>query len=352
MQVTIFMKKVWVMIMNKKITFQLMLQKYFTDYLVNQRGFSDNTIDNYRITFIQFIMYFKTVLNIEPDKIRMEDISVELVNNFLNWLEEARNVCASTRNNRLAGIKSFFKYVSYHYPDYLNQCTLIRSIERKSEEVKTPKYLTIEATKHFFSTFDTQNKKDLRNLCIIMLLYESGARVSELTHIKTYELNLTAPHKLVLHGKGNKARPIPIDSAVISYIKRYIELYNIGENDYLFMNSRKEKLTRKGIEYILKKCFKKAQSMRPSLYPDSISPHSLRHSKGMHLLENGVNQIYIRDYLGHVSISTTEIYAKANPEVMRKHIEEASKGLVEKTDYDQKEKDQLLKWLEGFKGNI
>ncbi|MCD7810187.1 MAG: tyrosine-type recombinase/integrase [Erysipelotrichaceae bacterium] len=131
----------------------------------------------------------------------------------------------------------------------------------------------------------------------------------------------------------------------MSYIKRYIEVYNIGENDYLFMNVQGQKLTREGVSYIVKKCFKKAQQLRPDLYPNNISPHSLRHSKGMHLLENGVNQIYIRDFLGHVSVSTTEIYAKANPEVMRKHIEKASEDIIDKEDYNAEEKDDLLDWL-------
>ncbi len=328
-----------------RITFQKLVQDFFTSYLSSQRGISDNTIDNYRNTFVQLLLYFKNVLNISSDKIKMEDMTVKLVTDFLNWLENSRHVSISTRNNRLAGIKSFFKYVSYHYPEYLEQCTLIREIEFKKNETKPINYLTIDAIKHLFTTFDANNKKDLRNLCVVMLLYESGARVSELTHIKTFELNLTAPHKLVLHGKGNKTRYIPIDLTVISYIKRYIEVYEIDTDDYLFMNAQGQKLTREGISYIVKKCFKRAQSLRPDLYPDNISPHSLRHSKGMHLLENGVNQIYIRDFLGHVSVTTTEIYAKANPEVMRKHIEEASSDIIDKEDYNSEEKDDLLDWL-------
>ncbi|MCD7810188.1 MAG: phage integrase N-terminal SAM-like domain-containing protein [Erysipelotrichaceae bacterium] len=184
-----------------KTTFQKLIQDFFTSYLDSQRGISDNTIDNYRNTFIQLLMYIKTILNISSDKIKIEDITVELVTNFLNWLEESRHVSISTRNNRLAGIKSFFKYISYHYPEYLEQCTIIREIEFKKNETKPVNYLTVDAIKHLLSTFDTNNKKDLRNLCIVMLLYESGARVSELTQIKTFELNLTAPHKLCITWK-------------------------------------------------------------------------------------------------------------------------------------------------------
>lgn len=158
-------------------------------------------------------------------------------------------------------------------------------------------HLTIEAIKHFLSTFDTNNPKELRNLSIVLLLYESGARVSELINIQTYELKRSLPHTLVLHGKGNKTRVIPIDKTVVDYIKRYINVYKVQNEDYLFKNNKNDQLTRKGIAYVLNKAFNRARAFNPTLYPTTIYPHCMIHTKAMHLLEKGVNLVYIRDFL-------------------------------------------------------
>ena len=161
----------------------------------------------------------------------------------------------------------------------------------------------------------------------------------------SYELKTTIPATLVLHGKGNKTRIVPVDKSVINLLKEYINTYEIKPDEYLFFNSRRQKLTRKGIEYIVEKYFTIAKENNPELFPETFSPHCLRHSRAMHLLENGVNLIYIRDLLGHVSVTTTEIYSKANPEIKRKHIQEATKQLIDLEDYDIQEKDDLMEWL-------
>ena len=140
-------------------------------------------------------------------------------------------------------------------------------------------------------------------------------------------------------------RIVPIDKSIITLINRYITMYDVKSDEYLFFNSRRQKLTRKGIDYIVEKNFYIAKEQNPNLFPGTISPHCLRHSRAMHLLENGVNLIYIRDLLGHTSVTTTEIYSKANPEIKRKHIEESSAQLIDVSDYDDTQKNDLLDWL-------
>lgn len=328
-----------------KINFQKLVQDFFVKYLNHERGISDNTIKNYRDTFVQLFEYIRDEKHIQVSKIELEDIDNLLIIDFLSWLENKKKISISTRNNRLAGIKSFFKYIGTHYPMYINQSTLILEIKSKKAEAKPMNYLTTEAVKHLLASFETNDKKQLRNLCIVLLLYESGARVSELINICTYEIKLTQPYTLILHGKGNKTRIIPVDKTVIGYIRKYIKVYNINYSDYLFQNNRGERLTREGVAHILNQAFKKAKNINPTIYPKSISPHSLRHSKAMHLLENGVNLVYIRDFLGHESVITTEIYSKANPEVKRLHIEKATLQLIDKEDYDIKKQEELLEWL-------
>lgn len=325
--------------------FRKYLNDFFVKYLAETRGMSRNTSQNYRDTMVQFLQFMEEIKHINPEKLQMTDICHENVSGFLDWLENSKEVSISTRNNRLAGIKSFAKYVERHEPKYLELCSGILGIQAKKNVQKPMNYLTIPAFENLLSVFDRTDPHELRDLCIVSLLYESGARVSELTEIKRYELRTTSPETLVLHGKGNKTRVVPVDRSVAKLLTEYIGKYKIQPNEYLFFNSGRKRLTRKGIEYILKKYFDRAKQSNPTLFPDTISPHCLRHSRAMHLLENNVNLIYIRDLLGHSSVTTTEIYSKANPEIKRKHIQDATKQLIDTEDYNQVEKNDLIEWL-------
>ncbi|MGN8644398.1 tyrosine-type recombinase/integrase, partial [Catenibacterium mitsuokai] len=146
-------------------------------------------------------------------------------------------------------------------------------------------YLTVEAFQDMLKSFDKNNMTDLRDLAIILTLYESGARVSELINIKLSDLRLTKPASVVLYGKGRKVRIIPLDYSVTEILKKYITVYKTKDSEYLFFNSKGEKLTREGVNYILQKHFIKAKEQNITIYPNTISPHCLRHSKAMHLLE-------------------------------------------------------------------
>lgn len=325
--------------------FGTLLNDFFTKYLAQTKGVSDNTSKNYRDTFIQLLQYLEEEKKIQPCKISLETIDYYTINQFLNWLEDVRKVSVSTRNNRLAGIKSFYQYISRYRPEYINKCSEILCIPAKKCVSKPMNYLTIDAYKSLLQIFDVNLKTSLRELCIISLLYESAARVSEFINIKCYEFRCTIPATLVLHGKGNKTRIVPIDKSIVQLIKKYINLYDVKPDEYLFFNSRRQRLTRKGIDYIVEKNFFIAKRTDSKLFPETFSPHCLRHSRAMHLLENGVNLVYIRDLLGHSSVTTTEIYSKANPEIKRKHLEQASEQLIDIPDYDDNQKNELIDWL-------
>ncbi len=325
--------------------FATLLEDFFVKHLSVERGCSINTRKNYRDTFVEMFAFFNETSAIPPHKISMDSFGFDTVNSFLDWLEGSKGVSVSTRNNRLAGIKSFFKYASYREPRYLNLCNSILSIKAKKSLSLPMNYLTIAAIEQLFKSFSLEDPNSLRDFCIIALLYESGARVSELIAIKVYEVRLDMPSTVILHGKGGKSRIVPIDYTLAAEIKRYISLFKKESNDYLFTNAQNNSLSRRGVDYILQKHFKKVRSSNPSEFPGKISPHCLRHSRAMHLLENGVNLIYIRDLLGHSSVTTTEIYSKANPEIKRKHIEAASGLIIDHRDYDDSQEEELLSWL-------
>lgn len=330
--------------------FHRLLSDFFNKYLSNQKGASENTVKTYRDCFVELLIYLKQKKNISSDKVKIEDIDYKTITEFLDDLEQSKGISTSTRNNRLAAIKSFFRYISYAEPKYIDQCASILNISQKKYEHKEMNYFSINAMSYFLSQFNIKDKKQLRDLSILLLLYESGARVSELINIRRSEIRLTSPATIVLHGKGSKTRVVPIDHSVCDIISKYLESYKISNDEYIFLNSRREKLTRRGVDFILQKWFETAKAKEPDMFPKTISPHGFRHSKAMHLLENGVNLIYIRDFLGHSSVTTTEIYSKANPELKRKFIEQASKELIDSSaEFTKEKEDELLNWL---KNNI
>ena len=329
--------------------FTRLLEDFFVKNLPVERGCSTNTIQNYRDTFVCFLEYMRSECGVAAESVKIEHFGFDTVSSFLNWLENVKGISTSTRNNRLAAIKSFLKYVGYREPKYLNIIATILEIKTKRAEGIHMNYLSIKAWEVLLKSFDLSYDGGLRDFCIIVMLYETGARVTELISIQQSEVHLDGVPTAVLHGKGGKTRIVPIDKTLAQYIKKYISVFRIEKNEHLFMNSQRKQLTRRGVDYILQKYFKKAKEKYPELFPKTISPHCLRHSRAMHLLENDVQLIYIRDLLGHSSVTTTEIYSKANPEIKRKHIMDATKLIIDKEDYSEKQKMDLLSWL---KSNI
>ena len=325
--------------------FARLMNDYFVKYLIGQKGSGNNTLKTYRDTFVQLLEFMDEKKQIQADRIEVDNFSYDIINEFLEYLEKEKGVSISTRNNRLAAIRSFFKYTGYHEPKYLNISSSIREISKKKAENRQMNYLSINAMEHFLNSFDTTDYKELRCFCIVLLLYESGARVTELCNVHRYDLHLEKPFTLVLHGKGNKIRSVPLDGLVVDTISNYIQKYEVHDDDFLFFNARRERLTREGVNYIVRKYYERARMDAVSMYPPAISAHCLRHSKAMHLLENGVNLVYIRDLLGHASVTTTEVYSKANPEVKRKHLEDASHTLNINLGYSAEKKNELLEWL-------
>ena len=180
-------------------------------------------------------------------------------------------------------------------------------------------------------------------------MYETGSRINELINIRLCDINFSNTPYIILYGKGNKTRSVPISKGVMNMLKKYLHNFNINNpNDYILKNRFNEQISRYGVQHIIDTYIEKAKGKYPSYYTQKITNHSFRHSKAMHLLEAGVNLIYIRDILGHKSVTTTEIYAKTNPEIKRKAIEENSQSIKVNDRYDTKNKNELLYWLKNY----
>jgi site-specific recombinase XerD len=325
------------------------LSGYFLKYMPTRTGYTSNTIESYRDAFIIFIRYCNDELKIKPEKIDFKNINKNMVEDFLFWLEHKKNYSVSTRNLRLAALHSFFRYIQLESPEYMKLCNSILTIKSKKAPVTQMNYLSTSGIKILLSMPDTNIKSDRRDLAILALMYDTGARIQEIADLQINDIRIKLLATIRLTGKGNKTRIIPLMPQTMSILKKYMIDYglsNVAERTKpLFFNRKNKKLTRAGLSYILNKYVEKAMIYNKILFPKKISAHVLRHSKAMHLLESGVNLIYIRDFLGHTSVTTTEIYAKSNPEIKRKAIEEASIKVLPKDKYSAKEKKDLFKWL-------
>lgn len=212
-----------------------------------------------------------------------------------------------------------------------------------SNRSKIVRHNAIRAFAKFAST-----RQGLRDLTLLALLYDSGARVQELVDLRLKDVRLTHPPMVILTGKGRKVRQVPLMKDTCKLLDRYIRSFHSDSQSQmipLFYNAKKQALSRYGVTYILKKYAAKAS---PVLEPQNISPHVLRHTKAMHLLRAGVNMIYIRDFLGHADISTTEVYARIDAEMKRKVFEEKVPNYTPNTTMPWEEDEDLLQWLTQF----
>ena len=328
------------------------MSRYMTEYLPGIRGFSNNTISSKRDSYMLLFSYLKDVRNLNPDHVEIPELNKDVILAYLDWLERERNSSVATRNIRLAAIKSFFAYVQMQTPDYIYQCQQIRSIPRKKEAEHPLEYLTIEGVKAVLDAVDTTSRSGFRDLVLLSLIYDSAARVQEIADLCVEDFRQEKPSTLRLTGKGSKTRIIPLMDKTAQLVRQYI---NICHADYkkehrvpLFSNRNKKKLTRAGITYILDKYVAVARQNNPSIIPETVSPHGLRHSKSMHMLQAGVPLIYIRDYLGHSEISTTEIYARCNSEQKRKAIEAVCPDVIKLEVPMWQTDNSLMEWLQSL----
>lgn len=336
----------------KPTDFARHLTEFLSVYLPEQKNVSKNTLYSYRDTYKLLITYCQETHSVPVERITISLLSSDWIVGFLQWLETERSCSISTRNQRLAAIHSFFRYLQAEEPAGLYHFQKVMAIPVKKAKKTTVEYLTPEAVKLLLEQPDKHTAKGRRDLTLLSVLYDSGARVQELIDIQVGDVILNAPAVIVLHGKGNKNRRIPITKPTVSLLQSYLAENNLnrpGKNQYpLFSNAQHRPLTKEGIAYILEK-YAEAARKSSTIVPAKVNPHLFRHSKAMHLLQAGVNLIYIRDFLGHVDIKTTEIYARADTEMKRKAIEKAYPDLIDSNLPDWNKDQELLSWLSNLK---
>lgn len=341
---------------SKQSALPYIVSRFFTVYLPGERGFSEATIISYRDTFKQLLLFCKSHLGLQPEKLTVSNLSRDVISEFLGFLElEGKSV--STRNQRLAAIKCFFRYVQYAFPEYLNLAADVLQVRMKKQPEAVVDYMSVDGVACVLQQPDMNSSGGYRDALMLTLLYDSGARVSEITKMRIGDIRLQSPATIVLHGKGSKDRIVPLSAKTAALIENYMQrkrlLTAMHKDKFLFTNRSGEQLTRAGIAYILHKYVDAARIGHSDLIPDKFSPHCMRHSKAMHLLQAGVAIIYIRDFLGHESIKTTEVYARADSKSKRAALDAAYSASLD-TDAPEKswnDDDNLMKFLTDLCGS-
>lgn len=321
---------------------------FFSRHLPDRKGASINTIQSYRDCFILLFQYMENEHGIKPEKMYLKTIRRLHIEGFLDWLEDSRGCTVATRNVRLAAIHSFYRFMQYEQPERLEQWQEILAVPQKKSKAGIMNYASLDGIKLLLEMPDKATWQGMRDLALLSLMYDSGARVQEAADLKASMIRLASPSTVKLSGKGGKSRIVPMMEAQVRILESYMEKNGLlrpeNREHYLFVNRQGEKLTRAGINYILQKYVLQAHTKDPLLFPEKFSCHCMRHSKAMHMLQ-AINLVYIRDFLGHESIQTTEIYARADSKQKREAMEKAYSDILPETDALWETNKNVMEWL-------
>lgn len=303
------------------------IEKYFTRYLAAECNASKHTIRSYRDTWMNYLIFMRDCKHIDVEKLTLKEINKDTVLSFLNWLQSSLKNSSATRNLRLASLKSFCSFMSYEDPVHIGQWMEIVHIKPHKSNTNDIRYLTREGMELLFKQIPTNTRQGRRDMALLYTLYNLALRASELAHLKPSCIRMSKPYIITILGKGAKKRIVPVDDALYNLLKLYMDEFHLnmmGKMDHwLFYNCHGGLLTNTGIRYIINKYADMARKENPTLIPLHVGPHDFRRSRAMHWLEAGMDVFYIKDLLGHVSIETTQRYARADSKMKRKALEEA-----------------------------
>lgn len=297
-----------------------LLESFFDKRMVLQQNASQNTIDSYRITWTLLLRFLIEKYDCSISKISVEVITAETVLEFLDFLEGARHCSVRTRNQRRAAIRAFARHVILTEPRLMEQFTRVLAIPAKRASKKVLGYLTKLEMNAVLSSFDRTTLHGRRGYAMLLFMYNSGTRVSEVVSVRCQDIRHS---QALIRGKGNKDRIVPLwpDTVKVLWSLGQEENLSLCSTEQLFRNAKGRPITRSGIAYILNGAVENASLSCETLAGRRVSPHILRHTNAMHLLQSGVDINLIRVWLGHVSLDTTHGYIEADIEMKRKALE-------------------------------
>ena len=297
--------------MNKHASLAPLLQRFFTQRLMQQRQASPHTISSYRDTFRQFLKFAERRLRKPPSSLDFEEIDAPLVVAFLDHLENSQGISVRSRNLRLTAIHSFFRYAAFEVPEHSAQIQRTLAIPSKRYTRTLVNFLTRPEVDALLAAPDKRTWSGRRDHAFLLLAVQTGLRLSEITGLKRDDLFFGTGAHLRVIGKGRKERCTPIAKSTTTVLTNWLKEPQRGDQDILFPSARGERLSVHGVQYILNKHRQAASPMCPSLNEKRVTVHRLRHTTAMDLLQAGVDRAVIALWLGHESVETTQIYLEA-----------------------------------------
>lgn len=292
------------------------LTDFLGRYVSATRNLSPNTIKSYRDTFMLLLGFYRDYRGVRLEQLTLDALNTERVTEFLEHLQAERGCSISTRNQRMAAIHAFVRYLQVECPERILQCQQILAVPRKRSTQSEVSYLTREEIAAVLAQPDLETSSGRRDAVMLSLLYDTGARVQEIIDLRVRDLRLdTTPAQVRVTGKGRKVRTVPLLTQTTRLVAEYLQEHDLRRTDAsshpVFFNRSRQQLSRSGVRYILDKYVVRALKANLCLH-ERVTPHMLRHSKAMHLYQAGNPLSVISRLFGHVSVTTTEIYARAD----------------------------------------
>jgi site-specific recombinase XerD len=289
-----------------------LLEGYFTQRLMKQRQVSPHTISSYRDTFRLLLQFAQDRLRRPPSRLSLEDIDAPLIVGFLDELERNRGIAPRSRNLRLTAIRSFFHYAALESPAHSAQIQRVLAIPGKRHTRTLVQFLTRPELDALLAVPDKGTWLGRRDYALLLVAVQTGLRLSELTGLQRQDLTLGTGAHLRVIGKGRKERCVPLTKQTVAVLKAWLREPAKNKTETLFPNARGGRLSADGVQHLLAKHTAAACKTCPSLQQKRVTPHVLRHTMAMELLQAGVDRAVIALWLGHESVETTQIYLEAN----------------------------------------
>jgi integrase/recombinase XerD len=286
-----------------------------------ERRASPNTCDSYAHAFRLLFEYASDCIKVPPSQLQLEQLDASLIVNFLNHLETSRGNGPSSRNIRLAAIKSFMRYIEHRVPSALEQIRRILALPTKKTDTRLVRHLTPQEMQSILDAPDPTVRDGIRDRAMLHLCFAGGLRVSELVGLRIEDIVLQPQASVLIHGKGRKERCLPLWKETAAALRAWLSIRGEVRVPELFLNARNDCLTRAGFEYILSKHVQTAAKYCPSLSAKRVSPHVLRHTCALTILQATKDLRKVSLWLGHSSMQTTEIYIRADPSVKLEALE-------------------------------
>jgi integrase/recombinase XerC len=325
-----------------------LLQSYFRHWLANQRNVSHYTIISYRDSWRLFLRFVAQLLQREVAKLDTADLTEQRVIEFLDDAERTRKVKIATRNCRLAAIKGFFSFLADKDPTWGAHCAAVLRIPMKRGPKREPCSMDRDETEAVLAQPDHASELGIRDRALLAFFYNTGARISEVLAVSMHDLRLESPFQVRLFGKGRKERLCPLWPETVHLLRVLLSQQKLAPNEAIFRNRYGEPLSASGVRFRLRAYLASATQKAPRLAAKRITPHSFRHTAAVHLLDSGVDVAVVKDWLGHASLDSTYIYARANLETKRRALQQLELKTPGSRRKAWKQNPGLMAWLDSL----